>query len=511
MTIQIGNVGGEVGDSETRTYLDALASWVIKNDSDLAERWIDSHKHDYIDLNQGRDFLKESKQYDVVALHNLYHPGGGEDEKRSGYYAVSPQHTAQNWRRRLVSTGAELIGVFGVDWGGDAIGDLPGYTRIRRHGDMSVYMKDKIAKRVATRYLKAISRMVFYHGTDFGNLKSIAKNGLVAHSGLKWGGGSALDSGTGAVFLTSDFNLAARYALGADREWRPVVLEVSITTPKRFKRLRYDPMDQMSSAWDVEESYDEEGGQVLRDLRGLEMDLVKHFTGQKYAYDSFVRWPDELAGLDGLNLYKVVGNQGSKHLYQKYDLQLVRRAVIQWLHKALEKYKWGYMEIKPDGTLKLTEEYFYTREQLMYMKGLPPSTIKAVWLRMEDFDLPESAYQETKFEGAKNLPGEDAGRYEALQNRVKDLRYEDPREIEDYDLADTIRFFTDYEEHEFAAYLETLTDVPQGERDPDEFQSEVEIVEAGLNEDWMQEQESAPYGWGKLELRKAARLRPKKK
>lgn len=640
MTVSVGNVGATAGDPENHTFLDALALWLLKNDRDLADRWMDEGvKHDYIDLNQGRDFLKESKRYDVVVLHNLYEPGRGEPHLHTGYYAVSPQHTVANWRRRLAQTGADLIAIYGIDLSGDYIGDLPGYSKHKAgRSSQTYYIKDKlpkqagyaeerdrilewvngfgdpirlyrevyaapkdvitsnmgvywtpekskahspygkldnptgtkvvlvidaprsavdeagtvnamrrypgereirllsgsqvklvgiiedgkmttrlqsakIASQVAARYLEAIARMTFYHGTDFDNLKSIAKKGLVAHNGLQWGGASALDPGTGAVFLTSDFNLAARYGLGAARTQTPVVLDVSITAPKRFKRLRYDPMDQMDNAWDVEESYDDEGKQVQSDLDELERSLIKHFTGER-DYHGFVRWPDDLGNYDGINLYKVLANGGVKYLASKYGLRVDRKAIIQWLHKALEKFKggaWGYMEIKSDGTLKLTEEYFYTREQLMYMKGLPPSTIKGVWLRMEDFDLPESAYKETKLEAAKDLPGEAADRFEALQDKVRNLVYEDPREIDDYDLNDLIRFFKDYDEDEFAGYLESLADTPQDERDPDEWRDELEGVEMGLQDTWMEERESEAYGWGKLDLRKAAGLRPKKK
>lgn len=633
MTIQIGNVGGEIGDTETKTYLDALASWILKNDRDLADRWIDSHKHDYIDLNAGRDFLKESKKYDVVILHNLYHPGRGEKELRQGYYAVSPLHTVANWRKRLLQTGAEIIAVYGMDFSGNDIGDLPGYMQIKKSGQ-SYYVKKKMSlqagyaedqarimdwvnsfgdplrlyreiyadpqkvntshlgiywtpeqgkahspfgkldnpsgtarvtlvidaprntvdeagtvsamrrysereirlipgsqvklvgiieenkvkptsqsAKVATRYLQAIDRMTFFHGTEFSNLKGIAQKGLLPRNGLSWGGASALDPDTGAVYLTSDFNLAARYALGVARTQTPLVLEVSITTPKRFKHLRYDPMDQLNSAWDVEESYNENIEQVESDLRDLERKLVKHITGQSYA-SPMIRWPDEIGNYDGMNLYKVLANLGVKYFARQFNLKVDRKALIQWLHKELERFKgsaWGYLELKPDGTVKLSEEYYYTREQLMYMKGLPPSTIKGVWVRTGDFELPAKAYLEIKQAGIKNLPGEDADRFQVLQDRVRHLIYEDPADMDGTELHDLAKFFQDYDEDDLADYLLRLAEQEPETRDQHEFRSELEGVEMGLNDEWLEQKESAPVGWGKLDLKKAVSLRPGRK
>jgi hypothetical protein len=103
------------------------------------------HESDFINLNQGRDFLEEHTQYDVVILHHLFRGGFG----------VGPTHVDQpqlmysrhsswvTWRRRLVDTNAELIFVFGgfAEIGGTFIVNLDGYEAIEASHDFWVFKK----------------------------------------------------------------------------------------------------------------------------------------------------------------------------------------------------------------------------------------------------------------------------------------------------------------------------------------------------------------------------------
>lgn len=137
-------------------YATSLLRWIQRNQDkvgDLEERLFGSGgiKHDYVDLNVGRDFLKENKTYDMVILGNIWHPDPGEVRLESGIFAVSPQHGISTWKRRLVGTKAEIIGVFGSDLGGDQIGDLPGYTRYRKDYMTSVYVRNNMKNATTLR------------------------------------------------------------------------------------------------------------------------------------------------------------------------------------------------------------------------------------------------------------------------------------------------------------------------------------------------------------------------
>jgi len=146
--VQIANVGATAGDAYHDLYLGETFSWIIDNRDKvggLENRLIsDTSLHDYISLDEGRDFLKESKKYGIVILHNLYHPISGEAPRRGGFFGVSKSHSIPAWRHRLVQTGADLIAIFGDDLGGRAIGHLPGYTRYRKDSMRAFYVKDNM-------------------------------------------------------------------------------------------------------------------------------------------------------------------------------------------------------------------------------------------------------------------------------------------------------------------------------------------------------------------------------
>jgi hypothetical protein len=108
---------------------------------------------DFIDLHDGRDFLQENAEYDIVILHSVYNPVDYHRksyEGQSSIFRVSPLHDRENWVNRLMNTGAKYIFTFGsgseVD--GEFLGEIPGYdgpTDVRdlgpkRAGDMQIYM-----------------------------------------------------------------------------------------------------------------------------------------------------------------------------------------------------------------------------------------------------------------------------------------------------------------------------------------------------------------------------------
>jgi hypothetical protein len=125
--LNVANVGG-FGSINDRIRLDMASDWLSYNDPDYSENI--KFSHDNIDLNSGRDFLKESKSYNIVILHDIFNPVGENDLSR-GIFSVSPDHNADSWVKRLASTGADYIFVFGswTEVGGWWLGDIPGYDK----------------------------------------------------------------------------------------------------------------------------------------------------------------------------------------------------------------------------------------------------------------------------------------------------------------------------------------------------------------------------------------------
>jgi hypothetical protein len=111
----------------------------------------ESHDYDYIDLNDGRDFLKERLEYDVVLVMYLYR-GCQEHEYRQGYFATSELSTPAAWRNRLQATKARLLFIFGgqTEVSGSFIGDIPGYVNEKMpmnfHPDIAVLTLDGARK-----------------------------------------------------------------------------------------------------------------------------------------------------------------------------------------------------------------------------------------------------------------------------------------------------------------------------------------------------------------------------
>jgi len=155
MTLSIAHVGTTQGDPENKSDQIQVVHWIIRNDPELRERWLEEpHKLDYIALDEGRDFLAESKNYDIVILHRLYaDPSFMEDD--TGYFAQSTLQTPQNWRVRLIKTRATHIFALGsaFEISGDYIGDIPSREKIKVRG-MTVYRRKPSARKIAMEYIR---------------------------------------------------------------------------------------------------------------------------------------------------------------------------------------------------------------------------------------------------------------------------------------------------------------------------------------------------------------------
>lgn len=142
---------GDVGADSDMSMRAALARWIIENRPHLFKaRQV---KHTFIDLHKGKDFLTDRGRYDVVALHYLFGPPDDRldavahlrEQMGGNDFLISRRHSRDNWRNRLLQTGAEVIVAFG---GGTEVsraylGDLPGYDVKTYHqpGTYSVYTK----------------------------------------------------------------------------------------------------------------------------------------------------------------------------------------------------------------------------------------------------------------------------------------------------------------------------------------------------------------------------------
>jgi hypothetical protein len=355
--------------------------------------------------------------------------------------------------------------------------------------------RQKLAFLIVDRLLQAAGKLTFYHGSDYKNLKHIAKQGLVANSGAVWSGNAAiaLQHGQKAVYLTPDFQLAARYGRGSNKSYKPTVLEVLITTPKRFRKLRYDPLDRHSTSWSMEDSYVEEEESVVHALEQGANQIASQLGFDIHPYLKMT----DLESLSGLNVFKWILSS----LSQLPLTKLQRQQALRMAQKRFSGEVWDYMEVRRDGTLKLTEEYFYSREQLMYMKGLPSSSVKGVWVRAKDFEVPASKILETRSGGYKELPGESADRVEDLVSLIGSLRWEVPEDLEPY--IEKTRAL-DYPE--LLAYLVEVSHRNVEDISVKEWEEELESFEMGVHEDWGEERISDVGTWVKVSLQSSLSL-----
>lgn len=110
-------------------------------------------KFDIVNMDYGRDFLQESKRYQIVLVHSVFHAndnfmGGMREywEEKRLPWLVSRFHTLDKWRERLVGTRAGHILVFEsvpMSLNGWQLGDLNGYAIERRDARVTYYVKGK--------------------------------------------------------------------------------------------------------------------------------------------------------------------------------------------------------------------------------------------------------------------------------------------------------------------------------------------------------------------------------
>jgi hypothetical protein len=129
------------------------------------------------------------------------------------------------------------------------------------------------------------------------------------------------------------------------------------------------------------------------------------------------------------------------------------------------------LEITPSGTLRVKPEYYQRLGQMQYPKTIPPSAIKFVWVRKNDF--PNAKGEENTF-SIKHLPGEARDIVDELEGIYNGV-------------ADTLeKIETDFEgkmaDNDFEYWIEELQDyikkIKQYEDDSDVIGSLENIIQS---------------------------------
>lgn len=99
---------------------------------------------DIINLAYGRDFLQESKSYDIVILHSIVSTQVRLPSSRFPRLRASPSHSLKVWRVRLGLTGAKYIAIcegLEATLSGREMGEILGYAVLKEDGAVTLYRK----------------------------------------------------------------------------------------------------------------------------------------------------------------------------------------------------------------------------------------------------------------------------------------------------------------------------------------------------------------------------------
>lgn len=120
------HVGHTKTTDDLQRVIDSV-TWMEKNG------YTPPRQADFVELRKGRDFLKETAQYDVVILHFIFRGGMLIRNRKHNELATSPLSSWVSWRKRLMLTEAKLIFAFGGmgEIGGTFLADFDGYKTHR--------------------------------------------------------------------------------------------------------------------------------------------------------------------------------------------------------------------------------------------------------------------------------------------------------------------------------------------------------------------------------------------
>lgn len=339
----------------------------------------------------------------------------------------------------------------------------------------------------------------FYHGTPVANVSSILKKGIIPNK-------PQATAAKGA-YLTTDFELAAKYAVGAYNKETPAVLEINLSSPKRFKKLAQDPLDQSDSSWEMEPGY---GSDDLYDVQKQ----IERFI-QNYIPHYWFNWPRNLdkglQALDGFDVYRLILGILEKNLP---NFSMLKQQIKSQMQKCFAPGQFGeYLEITPSGTFRVYPNYYTTWEQSIYPQRIPPAAIKHIWVRQQDFPNAQGTVDK---KGIKYLPWQARAmleEIESLYNTIADDldKLDEEQDEENFHITWWIEQLNDYvrqisdntEDQEFKGELE---DIIQSLENGEKIQDIPELAERIRdhandirNEDWGSEKVFGHANWVQIQ------------
>jgi hypothetical protein len=382
-----------------------------------------------------------------------------------------------------------------------------------------------------------VRNLKLFHGTQIKNLESILATGLVAQKGPR----VSNSYGQNGIYLTPDFELAARYGVNMNRLETPVVLELVLSKPKRIKQLQYDPLDRPESAWDEDSGGDwYPGFDTFRYLRDLVPDtlaiLLKLKSGKDIGwisrYDVFDA-DNGLDGLEGMNVYKEVyrfivpwlEKEGYDHIAR--DRHRIITAMVKAFDRSGLSDGTEDIDISENGVITRNSGYYENKGQLIYNRNIPPVAIKYVWVRSSDYpEMKEHAISVEKY-GVKDLPHEFKNKLEEGRSVAETLAHDDYLDLGTYKPEEYIELFLSLNFDETTDAIKLLRELVAAlEEEPEDQESDewkaweekvLDIEERGhhifenvsefVDEDWGGDNISSYDEWLKLDKPTAIKLK----
>jgi hypothetical protein len=342
-----------------------------------------------------------------------------------------------------------------------------------------------------------VESLKLYHGSHAQNMDSIMANGLRA---LNPGGAGYTTKG---VYLTSDFAKAARYGVNMNRSETPVVFAVQLQGNENIKNLQYDLFDREDSAWS-DDSYDdegwyentswiEEGAQIAGTSFGL----------SSYASFDLSRSYNDEESLDDANIIDWATDEIASKLEDGEAKREQITAAVTAAYQDMLGHSTDWFDVLEDGTVKLNEDWYHSREQLISPEAVPPESITEIWLRVADWEYPDTHYSEFKEAGIADLPQESRGRIDGVERALSDIVYHSKNTpVHDEDIETWIESFKEFDSEwtEPVELLNAWMNMSEEERleSGDDIRNEFENWQGVGHDEWHQTRVSKPERWGRI-------------
>ena len=302
-----------------------------------------------------------------------------------------------------------------------------------------------------------VSRIKLYHGAHYKELDSILIEGLKANRpqpNEEWG-----------VYLTPDFEKAARYGVNIARREIPIIVAVELSK-NEMHRLIYDPYDR-ESIW-YEDQFDENGWEenvewiedgakaVALKFAGITDEPLSWKYGSIFSLSYDYNSDEE--SLAGLNILDWAADKIIKNVRNLTEDE-VKKALRVEYGSSLDSSE-GWFDIDIDGNLTLSEDWYSSREQLIFPDNVPFKSITEIWIRPSDHpsvaeELPLFAhvktssfpYKEIVEASISDLPQESRSRLQRIDHLIQEIMWlPGSREVPDQDTIDEwIEAFIDYD------------------------------------------------------------------